>query len=45
MDLPDPGIELRSPTLEVDYLLYEPPGKPMNTGVGTLSLLQGIFPA
>ena len=22
----------------------EPPGKPMNTGVGSLSLLQGIFP-
>ena len=22
----------------------EPPGKPKNTGVGSLSLLQGIFP-
>ena len=27
-DLPDPGIEPRSPTLEVDSLLSEPPGKP-----------------
>ena len=42
-DLPKPGIEPRSPTLQVDYLLSEPPGKPMNTGVGSLSLLQGIF--
>ena len=30
--------------LQVDYLPYEPPGKPKNTGVGSLSLLQGIFP-
>ena len=28
----------------MDLLPYEPPGKPMNTGVGSLSLLQGIFP-
>ena len=28
-DLPDPGIELRSPTLQTDALLSEPPGKPM----------------
>ena len=27
-DLPDPGIEPRSPTLQVDSLLSEPPGKP-----------------
>ena len=27
-DLPDPGIELRSPTLQVDSLPCEPPGKP-----------------
>ena len=26
-DLPDPGIEARSPALQVDYLLFEPPGK------------------
>ena len=41
--LPNPGIEPRSPTLQVNFLLSEPPGKPMNTGVGSLSLLQGIF--
>ena len=42
-DLPNPGIETRSPTLQVDSLLSEPPGKPRNTGVGSLSLLHGIF--
>ena len=42
--LPDPGIKPRSPALQADYLLSEPPGKPKNTGVGSLSLLQGIFP-
>ena len=42
-DLPNPGIEPRSPTLQADSLLSEPPGKPRNTGVGSLSLLQGIF--
>ena len=26
--LPDPGTELRSPTLHADSLLSEPPGKP-----------------
>ena len=30
-DLPNPGTELRSPTLQVDYLLTEPPGKPPYT--------------
>ena len=40
----NPGIKPRSPELRVDSLLFEPPGKPMNTGVGGLSLLQGIFP-
>ena len=34
----------RSPTLQEDSLLSEPPGKPKNTGVGSLSFLQGIFP-
>ena len=28
-DLPDPGIELRSPVLEADALTSEPPGKPL----------------
>ena len=43
-DLPNPGIEPRSPALQVDSLLSEPPGKPKDTGVGSLSLLQRIFP-
>ena len=42
-DLPKPGIEPRSPALQADSLPAEPPGKPKNTGVGSLSLLQGIF--
>ena len=42
--LPNPGIQSSSPTMQVDYLPSEPPGKPKNTGVGSLSLLQGIFP-
>ena len=42
-DLPIPGIKPRSPTLQADFLLSKPPGKPRNTGVGSLSLLQGIF--
>ena len=37
-------MEPRSPTLQADSLPAEPPGKPKNTGVGSLSLLQGIFP-
>ena len=41
--LPNPGIKPRSPTLQADSLPSEPLGKPMNTGVGSLSLLQGIF--
>ena len=36
-------FEPRSPTLQVDSLSSESPGKPKNTGVGSLSLLQGIF--
>ena len=44
-DLPNPGIEPSSPALQVNYLLAEPQGKPKNTGVGSLSLLQrGIEP-
>ena len=33
----------RSPTLQVDSLPAEPQGKSKNTGVGSLSFLQGIF--
>ena len=29
-DLPDPGIEPRSPALEADALTSEPPGKPFS---------------
>ena len=42
-DLPNPGIKLRSPSLQADSLPSEPPGKPKNTEVGRLSLLQGNF--
>ena len=42
--LPNPGIKLRSPALQVDSLPAEPPEKPKNTGIGSLSLLQGILP-
>ena len=34
-----PGTEPRSPSLQVDSLPTEPPGKPKNTGVGSLFLL------
>ena len=43
-DLPNSGIKPRSPSLQVDSLPVEPQGKPKNTGVGSLALLQGIFP-
>ena len=39
-----PGIEPRSPALQADCLPAEPQGKFKNTGVGSPSLLQGIFP-
>ena len=39
-----PGIKPRSPALQVDSLPAEPQGKPKNTEVGSLSILQGIFP-
>ena len=39
-----PRDQTRSPTLQADSLPAEPPGKPKNTGVGGLSLLQQIFP-
>ena len=40
-----PGIEPRSPALQVGSLPAEPQGKPKNIGVGSLSLLQPIFPS
>ena len=42
-DLPNPGIQPRFPALQADSLPAEPQGKPKNTGVGSLSLLQWIF--
>ena len=42
-DVPNPGIEPRSPALQADSLPAEPQGKPKNTAVGSLSLLRGIF--
>ena len=43
-DLPNPGIEPKSPAWQADSSLSEPPGKPMITAVGSLSLLQRILP-
>ena len=43
-DLPNPGMERRSPALQANSLPPEPQGKPKTTGVGSLPLLQGIFP-
>ena len=42
-DLPTPGIGARPSALQVDSFPAEPPGKPKNTGVGRLSLLQPTF--
>ena len=38
-DLPNPGIEPKSPALQADSLPAEPQGKPKNPGVGSLFLL------
>ena len=43
-NLPNPGTAPRSPALQADSLPAEPQGKPKNTGIGSLSLLQQIFP-
>ena len=43
-DLPNSGIKPRSLALLANSLPSELPEKPMNNGVGSLSLLQGIFP-
>ena len=40
--LPDLRIEPGSPALQVDSLPAEPSGKPKNTGVGSLSILQEL---
>ena len=41
-DLPNPGIQPKCPMLQADSLPVEPQGKPENTGVGSLSLLQHL---
>ena len=38
-DLPNPGIELRSPALQADSLLTEPPGKCLQHQIPSYSLL------
>ena len=43
-DLPNSGIDPRSPALQVYSLPSEPSGKPKNTEMGRLYLLQRIFP-
>ena len=40
-DLPDPGIEPRSPTLQADSLTSEPPGKPGVYLLYTLLVIPG----
>ena len=42
-DLPNPWIKPRSPLLQEDTLLSEPPGKHKNIGMGSLSLIQRNF--
>ena len=41
-DLANPGIEPRFPELQADSLPFDPPVKPKNTGVGSLSLHQRV---
>jgi len=41
---PKPGNEPRYPTLKADSVTAEPPGKPKNARVGSLSFLQQSFP-
>ena len=42
-DFPNPGFEPMCHSLQMNSLQSEKPGKPKNTGVGSLSFLQGIF--
>ena len=43
MGFSQPRDRIQVSHLQVDSLPAEPPGKPKNTGVGSLSLLQWIF--
>ena len=42
-DLPDPGTEPRSPTLQADSLPSEPPGKPSLKIAPIFFLIWGVF--
>ena len=45
-DLPNPGIKLRSPTLQVDCLRAEPQGKPLCQGLVNckcIDLFQSVY--
>ena len=44
-DLPNPGIESRSPTLQADALPSEPPGKPIDRQIDPLPLEPPSHPA
>ena len=41
---PTQGLNPGPPTLQEDSLPSEPQGKPKNSGVGSLFVLEGIFP-
>ena len=43
-DLPNPGIEPRSPSLQADTLLSEPPGKPSKFHIYALIYCIGVEP-
>ena len=43
-NIPTPGMEPRSPALQVDSLSAGLQGKPKSTGVDSVSILQWIFP-
>ena len=42
-DLPDPGVDLGSPTLQTDSSLSEPTGKPQNIYLVAMGLSCGIW--
>ena len=41
-DLPNPGIKPRSPALQVDSFLSEPPGESKSTEVGSHPFSRGL---
>ena len=41
-DLPNPGVEPRSPSLQADSFPAEPQRRPKNIGLGSLTLLKRI---